>query len=130
MKRLLLCFEREVYKKDDLIWKQGTAGDCVKLLVLGTLISHLENEAGTSEPISSGNTLGELGLLQDINRMSSVYCLSDDAVVYSMRKKAFEQLCDSDPKAARLLDMVCIRYLSARVQHVSNRIFETRCLPI
>lgn len=130
VEELLSFFEREVYKKKALVWKQGEPGDSVKLLIRGNLISVLENEAGTFETIASGNTLGEFGLVQNMNRMSSVYCLSDDAVVYSMSKKSFQQLCESSPKTARLIDMICIRYLSSRVQHVSNRIFETRCLPI
>jgi len=127
---LLSYFAREIYEKDDIVWKQGSSGDCVKLLVQGTLISVLENEAGTSETIARGNTLGELGMLLGIQRMSSVYCLSDDAVVYSMSREAFDRLTRLAPHAARLVDLICIRYLSSRVQHVSNRIFETRCLPI
>ena len=63
-------------------------------------------------------------------RMSSVKCLSDEAVVYSLSRQSYDELLQKDPHAARLIDLICIRYLSARVQHVSNRIFETRCLPI
>lgn len=131
VKRLLKHFEdREVYNKDDVVWKQGSEGTSVKLLVQGMLISVLENEAGTSETIATGNIIGELGLLQGLHRVSSVYCLSDEAIIYSMSKKSFDSLCQKDAQAARLLDLICIRYLNARVQHVSNRIFETRCLPI
>jgi SulP family sulfate permease len=128
--RFLNHCSREVYRKNDLIWSQGSPSDCVKLLVQGSLISLLENEAGTRELISSGNTIGELALLLGLNRMSSVYCLSDEAVLYNLSRESFEDLSKTSPNVARLLDLICIRYLSARVQHVSNRIFETRCLPI
>lgn len=123
-------FEREVFEKNDLLWIQESPSDCAKLLVRGRLIAMLENEAGTSEVVVSGNMIGELGLVQGSPRLSSVMCHSDQAVLYSLSRESFDELCRSSPHAARLLDLMCIRYLSARVQHVSNRIFETRCLPI
>ena len=123
-------FQRETYEYDDLIWNQGSQSDCVKLLIEGQLIARLENEAGTTEIVHAGNMVGELGLLQGLPRMSSLKCYSDKAVLYSLSGTAFELLCQRSPEAARLLDLICIRYLSNRVQHVSNRIFETRCLPI
>jgi SulP family sulfate permease len=123
-------FTREEYEKGGLIWVQGSTPDCAKLVIRGTLIALLENEAGTSETVTAGNIIGELGLVYGIARMSTVQCFSQDAVVYSLSRESYEQLVESNPRVARLLDMICIKYLSARVQHVSNRIFETRCLPI
>jgi SulP family sulfate permease len=128
--QLFSKYEREIYLKDDFVWKQGSPSTSVKLLVRGTLIAELENEAGTRETISVGNSIGELGFIEDVGRMSSVKCLSEDAVVYALSRESYEELLKSSPHAARLIDLICIRYLSARVQHVSNRIFETRCLPI
>jgi SulP family sulfate permease len=130
MELLFSKFQREVYVKDDYLWKQGSPGSSVKLLVRGTLIALLENEAGTCETIASGNTIGELGLVEGISRMSSVKCLSEEVVLYSLSCNDYEQLIQSSPKSARVIDLICVRYLSTRVQHVSNRIFETRCLPI
>jgi SulP family sulfate permease len=127
---LLSKYDREAYFKNDIVWKQGSPSTSVKLLIRGTLISELENEAGTSETISVGNSIGELTFIEGVARMSSVKCLSDEAVVYSLSRQSYDELLQKDPHAARLIDLICIRYLSARVQHVSNRIFETRCLPI
>lgn len=123
-------FEREIYKKDDFIWKQGTQSTSIKIIVRGMLISILENEAGTVETISVGNTIGELGVIEGVPRISTVKCMSEEAVVYSLNLEKYKELAESCPKAVRLLDLICISYLSARVQHVSNRVFETRCLPI
>jgi SulP family sulfate permease len=123
-------FEREVFTKNQFLWTQGSPGNCVKLLLHGTLIAVLENEAGTSEMVTSGNTIGELGLVEGLPRMSSVQCLSKNAVLYSLSQESYEQLIRLSPLSARLIDLICIGYLSNRVQHVSNRIFETRCLPI
>lgn len=122
-------FNREVYNASEFIWEQGSAGDSAKILIRGTLIALIENEADTREKISAGNIIGELGLVQGINRMSSVQALTD-AVVYSLDRECYEKLVDSSPKLARIIDLICVQYLANRVQHVSNRIFETRCLPI
>ena len=127
---LASLFEREEYNKDDYIWAQNEASGSVKVLVDGLLVSVLENEAGTTETISTGNIIGELGLLNGDARMSSVVCLSDSAIVYSMSRQAFETLVQTQPRIARYLDLICIKFLAHRLQHVSNRIFETRCLPI
>jgi SulP family sulfate permease len=127
IEKLFAALERETYTKDEYVWKQGSRSDSVKLLVRGMLVALLENEAGTSEMIAAGNTIGELGLVEGIDRMSSVKALSDETVVlYSLSREAFERMTRDSPQVARLIDLICVRYLSARVQHVSNRVFETR----
>jgi len=123
-------FDREEYVKNDLIWRQNDESDCVKILILGQLIAELENEAGTTEIIPSGCSIGELGLVNGDPRMSTVKCLSKEAIIYSMSRTSFEKMISSKPRLARYIDLICVKYLALRVQHVSNRIFETRCLPI
>jgi sulfate permease, SulP family len=128
----LLCslFEREVYKQDNFVWKQNDPSDSVKLVLSGQLVAEIENEAGTTEVIPKRSIIGELGLVNGNPRMSSVRCISSEVVLYSMSLASFQRLVDSHPGVARHMDLICIKYLALRVQHVSNRIFETRCLPI
>ena len=58
-----------------------------------------------------------------IPRMSSVIFVTGEAAMYSLTSRVdWEELI--------AVDYICISYLANRVQHVSNRIFETRCLPI
>jgi sulfate permease, SulP family len=128
---LLSCCQRETFAKDEFLWKQNDPSDSCKLIISGKLMAMLENEAGTSEVVYSGNIIGELGLVRGIPRMSSVQCVSDDgAILFSLSRNSYEDLVKTKPLVARFIDMVCITYLANRVQHVSNRIFETRCLPI
>jgi SulP family sulfate permease len=127
---LFSLFEREVYQKDQFVWRQDSASDCAKLLVSGSVRALLENEAGTSEMVSKGNLIGELGLVEGDTRMSSVQCISHEAILYSLSRESWEELVRTKPRIARYIDLICIKYLALRVQHVSNRIFETRCLPI
>jgi sulfate permease, SulP family len=127
-KILSLC-RREEFTENQLIWKQGDKSDSMKVLVRGKLLANL---AGTdvSEVINQGSTIGELGLVQGGRRLSTVVCSSSMAVAYSLDRTSWEQLVRKHPSVARVVDLIVIRYLSQRVQHVSNRIFETRCLPI
>ena len=148
---LFSCFHREEYKQDEIIWRQGSPGDSAKIVVRGTLVARIEQEAGTSESVGSGNVIGELGLVYGAVRMSTVICQSEECVLYSVSREQYEHLVANEPQAgtcsrnhsiivtlthksnvfpARILDLICIKYLTGRVQHVSNRIFETRCLPI
>ena len=124
-------FTREVYRKGDVIWRQGMRSDCAKLLVTGNLIASLENEAGTTEPISVGSVIGESGLVEKYNRNSTVVVL-EDSILYSLSRESWEELKEKDPRCAHVLYSIVVRYkyLTLRVQHCSNRIFETRCLPI
>ena len=128
--KMFSSFQREVFQKGETIWKQNDESNSVKLLILGQLISELENEAGTTEIVPKGSMIGELGLVNGNPRMSTVKCLSKEAVLYSMSRASFEELISTQPHLARYIDLICVKYLALRVQHVSNRIFETRCLPI
>ncbi|KAG7351225.1 sulfate permease family protein [Nitzschia inconspicua] len=123
-------FKREAYKQDDLVWVQGDESNSVKLVVSGQLIAELENEAGTTELVTAHNIVGELGLVNGDARMSTLRVTSQEAILYSMSREAFEELMDTHPRVARYIDLICVKFLALRVQHVSNRIFETRCLPI
>lgn len=127
--RFLSYFRREVYSKNQVVWKQGDKSDSAKLVLSGTLVAYLAS--GFREEIPRGVVIGELGLLEGIDRFSSVVCESESgAVLYSLDKERWEDLVRDDPVLSRILDHIAIRYLSHRVQHVSNRIYETRCLPV
>lgn len=127
---LFCCFQREVYKQGDRVWIQGDESNSAKLVVSGQLISELENEAGTTEVVTKNNIVGELGLVNGDARMSTLRVTSEEAILYSMSRETFDRLLDTHPRTARYIDLICVKFLALRVQHVSNRIFETRCLPI
>lgn len=82
VEQFLSYFTRETYNKGDVVWKQGTKSDSAKLLVSGDLISKLEYEAETTETISIGSMIGESGLVQGMNRNSTVSVLMDNTVLY------------------------------------------------
>jgi CRP-like cAMP-binding protein len=127
---LFSYFEREHYHENEIVWKQGSKSKCAKLLVRGQLVSIVDG-TDITESIKRGNMLGELGLVTaGTNRLSTVVCVTETAILYTLSKESWETLLKTNPGVARLIDEITIRYLAHRCQHVSNRIFETRCLPI
>ena len=96
------------------------------------LESMLDDEIGaTSESICPGSTIGELGLVNGIHRLTTVRVVSEHATIYSLTKENWVVLTEHHPKVARCIDLLLIRYLSHRVQHVSNgNICGGRSLPV
>ena len=127
--RFVSYLKRRTYSRGDTIWKQNSVSDFACLLVSGALIAKLENEAGTKEEVSVGSLVGESSLISGAHRHSTVVAL-EDAVVHVLSRDAWLTIKKQDPEVAQVLYEITTRYLMLRVSHVSNRIFETRCLPI
>jgi SulP family sulfate permease len=122
---------KETYHKDDVVWEQGGVSTSLKVVVRGSLISLLEDGVGDATGIICvGATIGELGLVNDIPRMTTVKVLSDEATLYSLSREKWICLTEDHPKVARYIDMLVIRYLHHRIQHVSNNVFDRRSLPV
>jgi CRP-like cAMP-binding protein len=121
----------EKYLSGDIVWQQGAASESLKLVVEGSLISLLDDEHGATESIFPGSTIGELGLLNGVHRLTTVKVISDEAILYSLSKEKWEFLTQQHPRIARYIDLLVIRYLSHRVQHVSSsNILDRRSLPV
>ena len=129
IKILLSKATREEYTEGQLLWHQGDESDSAKLLVRGKLVATISG-TDVAEIVVHGNVLGELGLIEGVRRLSTVKVISEKAILYSISRSAWEEVVRKKPEAARVLDRIAIRYLAQRVQHVSNRIVETRCLPV
>lgn len=126
---LLSLFSRERHVAGDVLWTQGSSSDCCKLLVVGSLLSSLE-DGSCLEDIAAGSTIGELGLVHKTERLSTVTCVSDRAVLFSLSRENWEELLKSQPALANHILHLVVRYLAHRVQHVSNRVLESRSLPV
>lgn len=123
--------EPEKYLCDDIVWEQGDTSSSLKLVVEGSLISLLEDEHGATESIFPGSTIGELGLVHGIRRLTTVKVTSSEAILYSLNREKWYFLTEQNPRVARFIDCLVIRYLAHRVQHVSSsNILDRRSLPV
>ncbi len=120
----------EKYRSGDTLWEQGDASDSLKILISGTLISLLEDDISSTESIIAGSVIGELGLVNGTQRLTTVKVLSDEALLYSLSRESWENLTQEYPRVARNIDVLVIRYLSHRVQHASTILFDTHFLPV
>mmetsp|Transcript_20770 Transcript_20770/g.31954 ORF Transcript_20770/g.31954 Transcript_20770/m.31954 type:complete len:959 (+) Transcript_20770:55-2931(+) len=130
VKHLFSLLKREVYRQDDVIWAIGSESDCAKLLVVGNLLSLAGDTAGSTENIVPGAMIGELGLVNGTERLTTVEVSCGEAVLYSLSREKWVLLAIENPRLASYIHMIVIRYLAHRVQHVSNRIIECRSLPV
>ena len=129
--KLYNLLEPETYYDNDIVWRQGDESQSLKLIVSGSLLSLLENEDGARETCHQGSVVGELGLLNGTQRLTTLKVTSDKAVLYSLSKERWELLTRDDPRVSRFIDVIAIRYLSHRIQHVSNHnLFGKRSLPV
>jgi len=128
IKKFVAKCVREEYNEGDIIWKEGAKSDSVKILVRGIVCATLEGTR-VCEIVARGNIFGELGLVDGTRRLSTVTCRTK-VVIYSLNKDVFDNMVQWNHREARLLERIAIRYLAHRVQHVSNRIVDTHCLPI
>lgn len=111
---LLSNATREEYSQGEVIWQQGDESDSAKLLLYGKLVATVKG-ADVTEEIVRGNVLGELGLIENVRRFSTVKVTSDIAVLYSIGRSPWQELVQKNPEAARILDRIAIRYLAHRV---------------
>lgn len=130
---LFSFFEREEYTKNQIIWETGSDSDCAKLVVRGELIAYTENTANTNmaaERVPVGNLVGELGMVHGLPRFNTLECTSEKAVAYSLSLDNWKKIRKEHTFAALYFEEIVIRYLAQRVQHVTNRVVESRCLPV
>eukprot|EP00928_Gymnodinium_smaydae_P023220 TRINITY_DN19244_c0_g1_i1.p1 TRINITY_DN19244_c0_g1~~TRINITY_DN19244_c0_g1_i1.p1 ORF type:complete len:910 (-),score=86.92 TRINITY_DN19244_c0_g1_i1:146-2821(-) len=129
LRRLLSLMECRKVGAGEMLWTQGEISDHCLLLSEGLLESRLDEEAGTFEDCEPGSLLGEYHFLTQEKRMQTLWA-KKDSVVYTLASRQWEEILRSDPYVAYVVASISIRYLGTRCHHVSNRIWDTRCLPI
>ena len=112
----------------EVLWRQNDPATSIVVVAAGALVSTLEDEAGTAEEVSAGQMCGESAALTKARRASTVACAADGpAQVYVLGSIALAAL----PAELKLeLALLSMRYMSHRLDHVANRIWETRCVSI
>ena len=128
--KLFQYFELKRTNIDNVVlWEQGGPSVSAIILVSGKLVNSLQEEAGTTEPVEVGHLVGEYGLLTGQARHGTLTAV-EPSVYYELSQSKYEEMKSKEPKLAFILCRICLGYLGHRVMHVSNRIWESRCLPV
>jgi len=112
----------------EVLWRQNDPATSIVVVAAGALTSTLEDEAGTAEEVSAGQMCGESAALTKARRASTVACSNDGpSQIYVLGAIALAAL---SPELKLELALLSMRYMSHRLDHVANRIWETRCVSI
>ncbi len=109
----------------EVLWRQNDPATSIVIVAAGALVSTLED---VDEEVSAGQMCGESAALTKARRASTVACSSDGpSQIYVLGAIALAAL----PAELKLeLALLSMRYMSHRLDHVANRIWETRCVSI
>jgi CRP/FNR family cyclic AMP-dependent transcriptional regulator len=105
---------RRVFPAGSNVMLAEQPGEAVYIVLSGTLKVHSEQADGRDVILSilgSGDTLGEMSLIDSVGRSASVTTLEDSLLLW-MDKETFSQLLAEFPPVARNL----VRILSARLR--------------
>ncbi len=129
---LISNLEREIFHENETIWQSGSASTSTKFIVRGQVVGIQDEGNNISEEVDAGQVIGESAFVQNKKRTSTVRCNTSFAVLYSISRENYERLLKMSPRIAMCIQMIAVRNLSSRAQHVSHNIFarEGKHLPI
>jgi len=119
--RLVTAFEEVIVGQNDIIMKQGDAGDYFYVVAYGELSIHVNgNKVGSTGP---GNSFGEMALLYTCPRAATVKAETPSTRLFRVDQKSFRfvmqtQTKQSEEKKEKLLrDISFLKHLSEEDLH-------------
>ncbi len=117
-----------------MLWNSGDHGHSAKLFLAGAVIAYVpeiceKDENRFQSAMETGSFLGLRSLVLDEHHLATAYCV-EESDFYSLDREAYDKLVQESPEVARILDLSMARYLSHRLRHVSNRIYQARSVPV
>ncbi len=101
IEKLAGSFEEQEYKRDEILFSQGQQGDRLYLIRDGFVEVLVDSgDASNSKAILNlgpGQSVGEMSLIDTGLRSATCRAASDNTLVASITRDAFERLCESDP---------------------------------
>lgn len=110
---------------DEVLFREGETGDKLYLLARGA-VSILVDGGGQQRRIvtfAPGSVFGEAAMLDGAPR-SATATVIEDAIVYSLSRRALDALARSDPSLATKLLVNLGRHLSARLRQTTDTLRE------
>ncbi len=101
---------------------QGEPHDTMSLLIAGTMKVYVHAHADTLQvaTIHPGETVGEMNLLDPVDRASADVVIGDPSVVFTITRAAFQELVRRDPEIGLELVSELGRELCQRLRKCSE----------
>ena len=130
--RLLAKYSREMsYGTNELIFAEGDPGDCLYIVVEGSVrISRMVPGMGEEclSILSRGEVFGELALIDEQPRSADARSHSATCTVFSISRSLLEEVLSMDPDAAvQFLNLLC-RLLCRRLRAMNERLVAWRIM--
>ena len=130
--RLLAKYSREEqYPANALVFAEGERGDCLYIVVDGTIrISRMVPGMGEEclSILSRGEVFGEMALIDDQPRSADARAHSSGSTVFSISRSLLEEVLSMDPDAAvQFLQLLC-RLLCRRLRAMNERLVAWRVM--
>jgi len=116
---------RQVCKKGKVVWRHGEDSTSAKIMLSGSVLSSIdENDPSQfSEIIQCGAFVGLGGFVLGEKYQATVRC-QEKCILYSLDLDGYNKLLQNSPRSAQVLSLTVARYLSHKLQHVSNKLYE------
>ena len=111
--------ELKTCKKDEIIFRQGDASDCMFRIESGAVAIFLDYAAGGQTKLtelSAGQFLGEMGLLDKLPRSATAVSLSDDTALLVIDEENFGRIAAEEPEKMHSM----LRQMSTRLRRISR----------
>jgi CRP-like cAMP-binding protein len=130
--RLLAKYSREEsYPANTLVFAEGERGDCLYIVVDGTIrISRMVPGLGEEclSMLSRGEVFGEMALIDEQPRSADARAHSTGSTVFSISRSLLEEVLSMDPDAAvQFLQLLC-RLLCRRLRAMNERLVAWRVM--
>ncbi len=112
----------ETLKHGAYLVTQGQAHDSFSVVISGTMNVFVHAHADTLQiaTVKPGETVGEMNILDPIQRASADVVVAEPAVVFTITRSAFQELVKQDPAAALELVMALGKELCRRLRQSSE----------
>ena len=130
--KLLSFFVRREAAEGEVLWRRGGESTASEMVFLehGELLSELdESDSHATEMVHPGNIMGDYSFLASEPHTSTVTCRARCTLLV-LDRRALDTMLRDAPQLAFALAGLTIRYLGHRTARVSNRIWESHCVPV
>ena len=111
---------KNTYKADTVIFNQGDDGDAMHIISTGQIevrIHQTNGDHNAAVYLGSGQTVGEMSLVDQGKRSATIVAIEDDTTLYCISTEDFTRLCTTETGIGYILMRNIAQDLSFKLRH-------------